>query len=183
MNEKPLELTLKLRNNLLKKKRTEMGFSTVQIAEKMVVTYQNYVGLENMRMSPMGKNGWRPTAIRIAEYYGVSCEELWPDIILLVKNPEVVAELNQQRAEAMLTYAQQQPLQLPSAEDMLIEHGKNQMVTEGLETLTPKQKRALEARFFEEKTLEQVGDEFGVTKETARRIIIDGVRNLKKALL
>lgn len=45
-----------------------------------------------------------------------------------------------------------------------------EVLNKAIKRLKPREQRALRLRFFEQKTLEFIGDEFGVTRERARQI-------------
>lgn len=53
-----------------------------------------------------------------------------------------------------------------------------QVLNKALVRLKPREQRALHLRFFEEKTLGEIGDEFGVTRERARQICERALDNI-----
>lgn len=52
------------------------------------------------------------------------------------------------------------------------------VLDQAMRQLKPREKRALQMRFFEERTLEYIGDEFGVTRERARQICEKALDNI-----
>lgn len=93
---KEFRLDLKIRNNLLVQRREELCLSPKQFSEKAKISYALYLRyencLENPLKSPKGpisklKNPsiWKESAVRIADFHGVSPEKLWPDSIMAVK--------------------------------------------------------------------------------------------------
>jgi hypothetical protein len=52
------------------------------------VGYSAYLNYESLKTSPVSKRaegGWKPSALKVAAFYGVRPEALWPAGILLVK--------------------------------------------------------------------------------------------------
>lgn len=90
MNE--FDLTIRLRNNRLRQRRRESGRTAKEISEAIGVGLLTYYGYESLRLQPMGKDRqglprWKPSAIKIAEFYGVDPAELWPAEVLEVTDP------------------------------------------------------------------------------------------------
>lgn len=86
---KEFEVTIKVRNNLLKQRRLELGMNQADISRAIGINHSLYNALETMKDSPMGPRGWRPAAQRVADFHGLSCEELFPSAIRSVKKATV----------------------------------------------------------------------------------------------
>ena len=56
------------------------------------------------------------------------------------------------------------------------------ILREAIEKLPPREKELLESRFFKEKKLREIADEFGISQSRISRIIQSGLNHLKKEL-
>ena len=56
------------------------------------------------------------------------------------------------------------------------------ILREAIEKLPPREKELLESRFFKEKKLREIADEFGISQSRISRIIQSGLNRLKKEL-
>jgi len=76
--------------------------TTMQAAKEIGINYNIYVKYEGMSHSPLRKRvaaeslvgDWKPTAIAVARYFGVSPEYIWPEAVLCVKKPKIESELS-----------------------------------------------------------------------------------------
>jgi len=72
----------------------------------------------------------------------------------------------------------------PTPEDVVIAHGESEQLVKLLETLDPRARYAVEARFGlidgERKSFREVGEELNVTAEAARRLVSRAVASLKE---
>ncbi len=58
----------------------------------------------------------------------------------------------------------------PSSDDLIDDKDLKVQIAEVLSTLVPREKKVIEERYLNGKTLDEVGDQFGVTKERVRQI-------------
>ena len=177
---KEFEVVIKVRNNLLKQRREELGLTTVQFAEAVGIAYATYIKLESMNDSPTKKNGdWRDSAIKIAAYHGVSPDELFPPVIQAVKKPTVTRQLSAAQVETFLSEYQQRAA-LP-ADVEFEERERNEQVADALQSLSPRERFVLTRRFglddADPKTFGEVGEEMGVSSARAAQL---GARALNK---
>lgn len=85
---KEFRVKMELRNNLLIERRERLGMSPREAGEKSGVGYSAYLNYESLKTSPISKRaegGWKPSALKLARFYGVAPEVLWPASILLVE--------------------------------------------------------------------------------------------------
>jgi len=106
MNDKPFELTLRLRNNILKRFRTDLGLTMKEMAEQIGMSYGLYTRCEGLFWCPVGQDAgrarWKPTATKIASFFGVLPEDIWPPEVLRVINPVLVREMSAEELHPML---------------------------------------------------------------------------------
>jgi RNA polymerase primary sigma factor len=71
----------------------------------------------------------------------------------------------------------------PSAEDKVIaDQSKRGINLAALENLTDKQRLVVRMRYWEDKTLQQVGDVLGLSRERVRQIEADSLRKLRRCV-
>jgi RNA polymerase sigma factor (sigma-70 family) len=190
---KEFELTFRLRNNLLKQKRLEHGFKTLyEAAEAIGVNKVNYSRFEALRDSAKSsKTGsWKPTAIKIAQYYGCTPEELWPNVVLSITQPELVKQIG---AEEVAVLAGMRALAElpPKPDELLMEVRDTEKLRACLEELGKtrsgrRKRKVLELRFgitgIEPRTFAEIGEELGRSVERVRQIYLDAVKELRVML-
>ena len=83
---KQLSVQVRLRNNLLLERREDFGLSQGDLAEMIGISKGAYCGHEAMSKSPIRSCGeWKQTAQRIADYYRVLPDDLWPEAIQAIR--------------------------------------------------------------------------------------------------
>jgi DNA-binding XRE family transcriptional regulator len=77
---KEFELTLRLKNNLIKQRRVARGLTTTAAAEQAGVSYVNWINYEGLKLSPLHskRGGWKTSATLIAKFFGCLEEDLFP---------------------------------------------------------------------------------------------------------
>ncbi|MDD5358625.1 MAG: sigma factor-like helix-turn-helix DNA-binding protein [Candidatus Nanoarchaeia archaeon] len=159
------EVTIRLRNNHLKRRRLELGMISKEFAEAIRIAPGTYAALETMHDSPLTKYGqWRPVAQRIADYHGVPCEELWPEVVLAVERSVITREIDG-AALRLLAEPPSDPEQLLMAK----EAQQDESMIDDLVVGMPERQRQALVLHLEGNTLEEIGARFGVTKEVARQ--------------
>jgi RNA polymerase sigma factor (sigma-70 family) len=178
---KEFRVKLSVRNNLLVSRREAVGLSAPELAEKLGVCYSAIWKLETLRESPLLEDGtsWSKAARKLAEFYRVLPEDLFPDAILAANHTSVEREMGAQEAFAL---AGGLPL---APDDRLIAGERIRSVTAALAELSPRQQRLLAARFgldgSEGITYEEMGERLGVSRERARQLEVAALRKLAKS--
>lgn len=188
---KEFELTFRIRNNLLVQKREELGMDQKECAQAIGISYGLYAGYETLRRNPLWegkinqtKEVWKPTVLKIAEFYGVSPEDLFPGTVLQVKKNKVVKKMD---------FIDLVPL-LPEHEEMaalaeynsmegVIDSGKLEDKTrEVIHTLKPREEKLIRMRFGigeNASTLKEIAEDFNVTNERIRQMEAKALRKLR----
>lgn len=173
------EVTIRLRNNHLKRRRLELGMTIPVFAASVGMNHQSYSALETMHDSPLTKDGqWRPVAQRISDFHGVPCEKLWPQVVLAVKKTVATREIS----GAELRLLAEQPL---DPERLLMEKEAQQdelLIADLVAGAHRRHRRQMQAVVLrsEGKTLKEVGELLGVTPARARDIEIVGCRRIRR---
>lgn len=122
-----------------------------------------------------------PSAEEIALDMGCSVEEVKRGLRLYERTASVDAPLAGEGDRVLLDALPDDSAVEPQA--WLQEENVRDVVDHWLELLTEKQRCVLERRFglhgFERETLEEVGDEIGVTRERVRQIQVDALKRLR----
>lgn len=100
---KEFEVQIRLRNNLIKRRRLELGLTAQVAAKACGLSYSTFIKYEGLGASPICRRTteWRPSARRLAEFFGLTPEQLFPDAVLAVKRPTVSIEANAERVLAL----------------------------------------------------------------------------------
>lgn len=191
MSAKEFELTMRLRNNLIKSKRLALGLKARECAERIGITYGKYLDYEGLRESPLserpGGERFKSSARRLARFFGCEPDEIWPDAVLAVNKPEVVTQL---RADEALALAKMTiPEELPSTPEELLE-SKAELweLKSAMATLSRRERAVLKARFWDEKTLRGTrlaradGSGEKVCTQQVRSIELRAIRKLRRQL-
>lgn len=176
------EVTVRLRNNQLVSRRQELGLSQAAAARRIGLTnscYCAYEGLKHDPRSSLQSVEWKPSALRIAGFYGASPEILWPESVLAVQNPVVVRTVSATHLHALVESQSTSPV-LPDeniSRDELRRH-----IREILTTLPPRHAAILRQHYgidCPEMTAVEIGAAHGLTPQRALQIINKCLRYLR----
>lgn len=160
------EITMLVRNNRLKKKRLELGFNQQEMAKACRVS--QWGDFERLSRSPIKEirvggtdnliKVWTESAKKIANFFCVEPEELWPDVVLNVTNNSVTKEISSE--EMAVLAGGSHSMLLPARS--VVEAGRlKEAVDKALDTLSPREADVLRKRFGldgeEEQGLRDIG--------------------------
>jgi len=148
------------------------------MAERIGMTYGKYLEYEAMTQSPFcsqqqhsevgsGNWKWRPSALKIAAFWGVDPGELWPDAVLAIKQPTVVAIVDADRLGAFQAFeAMRSRPMLPSEAFESAE--LRETIDRAMECLTPIERKVLHGYFGldggEERTCADIAGDYGLSR-------------------
>jgi RNA polymerase primary sigma factor len=151
---------------------------TIRIPVHMVETINKLVRVSRQLLQ---ENGREPTPEEIAEEMGLSPEKV-EEIIKIAQEPVSLETPIGEEEDSHLGDFIQDEDALPPAEAASFLLMREQLM-EVLDTLTPREKKVLTLRFGLEdgrqRTLEEVGQEFNVTRERIRQIEAKALRKLR----
>lgn len=180
------EVSIRLRNNRIKQCRLQLGLSTKEAAEKAGISYGIYLQYENLHSSPIGRQSeWRPSALRLAVAFGQPPDYLWPDAVLTVRKPEVLAQLRAEKVLALAKFSTEVALlEAPSPDGPCEQSEMAEEIKSVLSAALPEREaQVLSMRFGldggEGMTLEEVGEALSVGKERIRHIEAKALRTLR----
>ena len=179
---KELEVTLRVRNNRLKQRRTELGMTQPELAVAAEVGVTEYRELEQLRRSPHQSNGeWRKPALQLAKFHCVPVEDLFPASIRSVKEHTVVRLVDGAEVFPLLSNHQERLLESP---DSKLEKAELlRAINENLSHLNEREREVIRLRFGldgrEETTLDEIAKKFGLSRERIRQIERRALRILR----
>lgn len=180
---KTFELTLKLRNNLIKRRRTQSGLSPREASERAGVGYGVWLSYEALTKAPLNRwHEWVPSACKIATFFGCSPEELWPDAVLAVKSPTATREI--EARDALLLASAEATMDLPASPGELFDQKELRSKSEwAMTVLTPREQKVVRLRVGlcdgGDHTFEEIGDALGVSRGRALQIFNKSIRKLR----
>lgn len=183
---KELEVTLRLRNNLLKERRKALGMNQRAFAEAAGVGLCTYRELEALRQSPRTRGGdWREVALVLARFHCVEPEALFPPAVLGIEQPVAVRKLDGAELRRQLTSQQQPAIESP---DALHDRAElRAVIARALDDLCPRQAEVLRRRFGmdegEPATLEEISEALDLSRERVRQIELVALRRLRRGQL
>jgi transcriptional regulator with XRE-family HTH domain len=174
---KQLRVNVQIKNNLLLERRERLGLTQIELALAANVEKAHYAQYETLRRKPLEKiwvgdceaYDWRDDALKIAEFYEVDPEELWPDAVIRIDKPIVSRRMDAEQL-FMLTETGQSVALLPEgAESKVAKDELARKIRDTLKSLTPREEKVILTRFGldgdDEKTRAEVGELFEVSKQ------------------
>ena len=167
--EKAFRIKVRVYNNRLVRAREEMGLSQTEAARQMGVSNGILCDFETLRRRAWSEvDGWIPSALRVAEFYGYSPEYLWPEEIEAVRKNAFALELAAEDVAQLLS-----PDEHMSRKELGVFMGQ----AHGL--LTQRERSVLQATLVEERTLADTGTDYSLSQERIRQIRDKALRKLR----
>lgn len=190
---KEFEVSVQVRNNRLKERRDALGFNRAELARKAGVGNSDYGALEALKDSPVSKKTgtWRPIVFKLADFYKVKPDDLFPPAIIEVKKSEASFKADGAELVRLTSFSGRSALEpLHDPELPAIQEETRELVERALKTLTPREENVIRRRFGfdgEEVTLQEAGaglrnygsGKRGVTSTRAREIEAKAIRKLR----
>jgi len=186
---KVYRLELRIKNNLLFKRITNKYGSVRSFCEQENFSMPTVLNLINLKIPPVckkKKNGipalgnlyWTVTAIRLSTFFDCSPFEMFPEETWeRRKKNKYTIEADKKDFEALPFYEGiTQALPCPHTESYEI---INNSINKALETLTLREEKILKERFFDEKSLQEVAINFGLSPSRILQIENKALRKLR----
>lgn len=185
---KEFRVTMQLRNNRMLELREAKGWTQTEAALACLVSQSAWCELETLRGKPTVWGGgwrsrqrvrvWSKAALKIADAFDVTPEWLWPEEVQAVAGGRHAVKVGADEALALMG-EMREPLELqPVPGELRAE------VRKVLATLTPREEKVLRMRFGigekSDHTLEEVGQDFEVTRSRIRQIEAGALRKLRR---
>ena len=170
----------KVRNNRILQAIRAQGYkNNAEFCRATGITPTEFGKYINLKQNPMTDSGGiRQGATRICEALGLLPDELWSDDQMFLK-----LEKNSREVEVSATEIKQlmsaDVHYLPSPEEEAVRLEDKENIELALALLTPREKKVIKMRFYNEMTYEEVGKEFDVTRERIRQIESKALRKMR----
>lgn len=175
---KEYNIKLHIRNNLILKKIENMGY-------KSVASFCRDYGLKDQKLNELisfkipifYKNGKiNPFIENLLDIFQCALNDLYTSeqLKLDLKGKKTTLELNHSEIKSLYF-----PREFESMEDLTNFKRLPNILNEVLDTLTPRESKVIKKRFFEDKTLEEVAKDLGVTRERIRQTEAKALRKLR----
>jgi len=171
--EKELRLTMKLSNNRLRKRIAETKLSVPEAAELAGISHGLLCGYIALRVSPIDTQGrWKHSALELCDALTVSPEYLWPEAVLAVINPTIIAEMDAVDLAPQLLSSQIHPTPL-LAEEAFANEELRGALNRQMSLLKPRERRIMKMRYgYDEEPMDlgEIGKRIGLSRERVRQI-------------
>ena len=185
----PYLVKVSIRNNLIIRAIHKAGYRNVsQFCEQNGMGKTQLTSLISLKTPPLTQEGeFRETAKALMEHLCALPTDLWTteQLTMELKRNTSTKEVDLNAMLSVLGINAEEALQMiepPKPDEVLEEKEKAEVVSEMLDSLTPREARVLRMRFgigCDEHTLEEVGKKLDVTSERIRQMEVKALRKMK----
>jgi RNA polymerase primary sigma factor len=178
---KSLEVTIKLRNNLVKSRRLALGLSQKQLATLIKVSHTVVSHIECFHHGAS-----QETYQKFANFFDITVEEIFPEWIKYIKQSTFVKEVDEPELLRLAESISTEKLFLPppSPEKQAYTEEIKNLIRQSLNTLTPREELIITKRFGldgdEEKSFDEIGESLEVSGGRVRQIESKAFRKLRQ---
>jgi RNA polymerase sigma factor (sigma-70 family) len=167
--------TLRIQQGRLRQAMHDMGLKTAaELSRISGVTQQEIGSLLNFKESPKGKRGeWKKATIAICKSLGHEPNDLFPDHLNHEIATNKISSFVESSQLSGCALRQIGPVEYCSEKEM------QQVLDEVIETLPKREKAIVKARFFEGKSLREVGKDHNITAARVSDIERKALINLR----
>ena len=164
-------VTMRIKNGRVHTAMRKSGIGSVNELSKLAGVSPVYIGkILNFKVSPFIKPGiWRDPVLKICEVLAYSPAELFPNHLQF--------EVPTNKIEAMMD--QEQMNQLCCATPQLAINELHETFDEIFDNLTDRESEIIKKRFYEERTIDSIAKEIGVTGNRIRAIEQKALRKMR----
>lgn len=179
---KDYSVEIKVKNNYLLTAMKERGYETAaQLSRASGVSQVEIGKMLNLKVAPINKVGRVVVPVqRLADFLMVDIEDMFPPQNIL--NP---LEVNKTKIELNMSEMMSSNLLENKAQDqLLIAEEARMQIYDALDEIRPLRSKVIKMRhglghYDKEHTLEEIGQEIGLSRERVRQIYTQGMRNLR----
>ncbi len=178
-------VTVRIRNNQLRRRREELGLTQADLCRKIPMQQGLYSAYECLREDPRSTHKgrmWKPSARRLADFHGLSPEDLWPDAVLDVAEP--VARRAMSRDDVLRIVGTDAPRQIEAVqEEAVAQREEWEELARHLAELTEREQRIVSMRHglgdHDEHTFVEIGQHEDRSKDRMMQVYNRALRRLR----
>lgn len=165
-----------VRNNLILRRMKELGIKTQEdLAQLSGMSQPSVSALIGMRIRAVNKatGDWTNHAYRLALALRADPEDLWTE-----KQRDMMLD----RSSREVSMSEDAVMQLASGlgPERMVQHAlTSERIDAALDTLDARERGAVKARFFDGATFEEIGQEYGISRERVRQLVMRALRKLR----
>jgi DNA-directed RNA polymerase sigma subunit (sigma70/sigma32) len=162
----------------------EAGYASVaKLADTIGMNRTVIYRIVSMKSAALDEKGYyRPEALRIAEFLNCTPQDIYPPAQMRGTMKENTAQVTANANEIDSLTSSLRTLAFSPERKMILDEAKRALKAVMM-TLTPKEQRILDLRYGltygEEKTLDEVGEMFGVSRERIRQMASKAMRKMR----
>lgn len=167
---------VKIKNGPLLRLLRAHGFkNVVKVSTACGISQETLRRFINLERAPMNKNGrWQPAAETLAAFFNVMPEDLFPP-------QHYTKKLDKNKAEFGLSLDEVENfIENMTPEKLFMQAEGKVLLDKAMSTIKPRDRIAFEGIVVDGRTLEDVANEIGVTKERVRQICWKVEQRLKR---
>ena len=149
--------------------------SAAQLARESRVNITQVCGLLNFQLKARKKNGeWKSSTLKVCSRLGIEPEEIFPEYL----EGEIITNKFDGYVEgSQIGFHEARRLNGPV--DVLEKKEQLAVIEQVLETLPKREGYVIRRRFFENATIEEVGQELDLSRERIRQIEMTALRRIR----
>jgi len=165
-----------VRNNLILRRMKELGIKTQEdLAQMCNMSQPTVSALIGMRIRAVNKvtGDWTDHAYRLALALRADPEDLWTE-----KQRDMMLD----RSSREVSMSEDAVMQLASGlgPERMAQHAlTSERIDAALDTLDARERAAVKARFFDGATFDDIGREYGISRERVRQLVMRALRKLR----
>jgi len=179
-----------VRNNLLLSNIEAHGYTSIpKFARDHGISYVDLNLLISLKRAPIGADGrFSKTAQQLMEVFGAAPLDLWSEeqLTMSLRKNYSEREVGRKEFDAIAAASVTGRIEHPSPEDALYKTEVSKVISDALNTITPRERKVLTLRYGvsgmggSNLTLDEIGDCFDVSKERIRQIEVKAFRKIKE---
>lgn len=171
-NRQAYRLQIKVKNNLILRRIESLGYKSISEFCRQNDLHATVIcSIISFTRSPILDTGdWSSMVYDLSS--ALRCE---PEDLFTEKQKRIIAK--KRTAEVCVT--EQELQRIPSRDDLHVSAQNKEQVANLLKFLPPREKEVIEKRYFQDMTLDEVGNDIRVTRERVRQIEAKALRRIR----
>jgi RNA polymerase sigma factor (sigma-70 family) len=182
---KEFEVTITVRNNRLKKRRTQLGLNQKDMAKQVGIPMGAYRLFEALRKSPFGDDGyWHPYALQLCDFFNTTPWELFTDAIVRFGETHDTSTETRELSAADVHILSTEPMmaQLPGPSAALEQEELSEVTKTALDHLSQRERLVIQQFYGIDSpamSLREIGAMLDLCPQRISQIVIHSLRKLR----